>query len=109
MRFVAAQLLALYEGDLWVRSASHANAMAARLATGLEELATAGAVPGLRIAHPVEVNSVFATLPADVADRVRSRFAFGAWPTDPGLYRLMCAFDTQPEHVDALLAAIAEG
>ncbi|EYT54827.1 threonine aldolase [Leucobacter sp. UCD-THU] len=109
MRFVSAQLLALYEGDLWVRSASHANAMAARLATGLEELATAGAVPGLRIAHPVEVNSVFATLPADVADRVRSRFAFGARPTDPGLYRLMCAFDTQPEHVDALLAAIAEG
>ena len=32
MRFVSAQLLALYEGDLWNRSASHANAMAVRLA-----------------------------------------------------------------------------
>ena len=31
MRFVSAQLVALYEGDLWLRSAAHANAMAARL------------------------------------------------------------------------------
>ena len=32
MRFVSAQLVALFDGDLWQRSASHANAMAARLA-----------------------------------------------------------------------------
>ena len=31
MRFVSAQLLALLEGDLWLRSARHANAMARRL------------------------------------------------------------------------------
>ncbi|QZY50985.1 threonine aldolase family protein [Leucobacter tenebrionis] len=106
MRFVSAQLLALYEGDLWLRSARHANAMAARLAAGLEGLATEGS--GIGIAHPVEVNSVFATLPAEAAERARQRFAFGAWPTEPGLYRLMCAFDTRPEDVDALLAALAE-
>ena len=32
MRFVSAQLIALYGGDLWLRSAAHANAMATRLA-----------------------------------------------------------------------------
>ena len=31
MRFVAAQFLALLEDDLWLRSAGHANAMAAAL------------------------------------------------------------------------------
>ena len=30
MRFLSAQLIALYEGDLWLRNAQHANAMAAR-------------------------------------------------------------------------------
>ena len=36
MRFVSAQFIALLEGDLWLRSASHANAMAARLRAGVE-------------------------------------------------------------------------
>ncbi|MFV0433994.1 MAG: threonine aldolase family protein [Leucobacter sp.] len=107
MRFTSAQLLALYEGDLWLRSAAHANAMAARLASGIERLAASGRVPGLGIAHPVQSNVVFATLPPAAAERALQQFAFGPWPTAPGLYRLMCAFDTQPEHVDALLDAIA--
>lgn len=102
MRFVSAQLLALYEGDLWRRSASHANAMAARLADGL------AAIPGVRIAHAVESNTVFAHLPADMAERGQAAFAFGGWPGGaPDLYRLMCAFDTTEADVDALLAAFA--
>src|SRR5262249_38163461 len=32
MRFISAQFEALLDGDLWLRSAEHANAMAARLA-----------------------------------------------------------------------------
>ncbi len=36
MRFVSAQLIALLEGDLWLRNASHANAMAQRLRAGVE-------------------------------------------------------------------------
>lgn len=108
MRFVSAQLLALYEGDLWLRSAQHANAMTARLAAGLKRLAASDAASsGVRITQPVESNAVFVRLPGDAAARAQQRFAFGAWPTEPGLYRLMCAFDTQPEHVDALLAALA--
>ncbi|MFT4231260.1 MAG: beta-eliminating lyase-related protein [Leucobacter sp.] len=106
MRFLSAQLLALYEGDLWLRSARHANAMAARLAAGLEELGRMH--QGVGIAQPVESNAVFAVLPAAVAERAQQRFAFGAWPTEPGLYRLMCAFDTRDEHVDALLEHLGE-
>ena len=109
MRFASAQLLALYRpdaerGPLWQRSASHANAMAARLAAGLGELAAAG--HAVAVVEPVESNAVFASLPAEAAERARERFAFSAWPSGPDTYRLMCSFDTTAEDVDALLAEL---
>lgn len=100
MRFTSAQLLALYEGDLWRRSAGHANAMADRLAQGLTQI-------GVEIAHPVESNAVFITLTPAAAARAQARFAFGPWPAAPNMYRLMCAFDTTESDVDELLAVIA--
>lgn len=106
MRFISAQLNALYAGELWRRSASHANAMAARLAAGIEALAARD--PEIRIAQPVQSNAVFAHLPEAAAARAQARYRFGQWPTSPGLYRLMCAFDTREEDVDALIAALAE-
>lgn len=105
MRFTSAQLNALYEGDLWLRSARHANAMAARLATGIEALSATDTA--IRIAQPVQSNAVFAQLPQATAARVQARYRFGQWPTEPGLYRLMCAFDTREEDVDGLIAALA--
>ncbi|GEN78926.1 threonine aldolase family protein [Actinotalea fermentans] len=100
MRFVSAQLLALYDGDLWLRSAAHANAMAARLAGAL------AAVPGVEIALPVQANAVFAILPPGVADRVRERYWFYDWDGRPGMVRLMCSFDTTQTDVDELTASV---
>ena len=57
MRFVSAQLLRLLRDDLWRETAGHANGMAGRLADGLR------AIPGVRIAYPVEANAVFPALP----------------------------------------------
>ena len=65
MRFMSAQFIALLEGDLWLRSASHANAMAARLRAGVES------IPGVELSQKTESNGVFAILPAGVADRLR--------------------------------------
>ncbi|TCK33885.1 L-threonine aldolase [Leucobacter luti] len=107
MRFVSAQLLALYEGELWRRSAAHTNAMAARLARGIETLAAQDPSRGLRILFPVESNAVFVQLPPEVAAHAQQRFTFGAWPGGADQYRLMCAFDTTEEEVDALLEALA--
>ncbi len=101
MRFVSAQLLALYEGDLWLRSARHANAMAQRLAEGV------AGVAGVTITQPVESNAVFARLPADAADRVREQFSFYDWDAASGEVRWMCAFDTTAQDVDAFVAAVA--
>lgn len=111
MRFISAQLLALYSGDLWLRSASHANAMAARLRAGMEEIA-GEAGPDIderqRIAlpYPTQSNAVFAALPPAVKARARERFHFYDWPGDDRLVRLMCAFDTTVEDVDALISVI---
>ena len=64
MRFVSAQLEALLDGDLWLRSAANANAMAARLA------AAVSAIDGVEITHPVDANGVFARLPRPAIDRL---------------------------------------
>lgn len=105
MRFISAQLLALYEGDLWQRSAGHSNAMAARLRAGLEALIADGA--DIALPHPTQSNAVFAELPPEAKARAHDRFHFYDWPGDASLVRLMCAFDTTPDDVDALLSAIA--
>lgn len=107
MRFLSAQLNALYEGGLWRTSANHANAMAKRLEAGLTEAVAAGRMPELSIVAPVESNVVFVHMPEEVAARARQKFAFANWPMAKNVVRLMCAFDTTAEDVDALIAAIA--
>lgn len=102
MRFMSAQLIALYEGDLWLRSARHANAMAQRLRDGVHGL------PGVEVVRPVQANAVFAVLPPGVADRLRARFRFYDWDVATGEVRWMCAFDTTEADVDAFVSALKE-
>ncbi|MGW5022924.1 threonine aldolase family protein [Streptomyces cacaoi] len=98
-RFVSAQLLALLDDELWLENARHSNAMATLLADGLST------VPGVRLAHPVESNAVFAVLPDELAQRLRRRYAFSTWDPDRGLVRLMTAFDTTRQDVERFVEA----
>jgi len=107
MRFVSAQLIALLEGDLWLRSARHANAMAARLRAGVEAGIADGSIRGVAFTQPTQVNGVFATLPDGVADRLRESFRFYDWDAARREVRWMCSFDTQPEDVDAFVAELS--
>ena len=100
MRFMSAQFIALLEGDLWLRSASHANAMAARLRAGVES------IPGVELSQKTESNGVFAILPAGVADRLRESFRFYDWNEAKREVRWMCSFDTTEDDVDSFIAAI---
>jgi len=100
MRFVAAQFEALLEGERWRASAGHANAMAQRLADGVR-----GAV---EITQPVQANVVFAILPPQAADELRSEWFFYTWNERTGEVRWMCAWDTTEEDVDAFAAAVRE-
>ena len=100
MRFVSAQLIALLEGDLWLRSAQQSNAMAARLAEGVRGLA------GVHITQPVQANAVFAILDPLVANRLRESFRFYDWNPATGEVRWMCAFDTTEADVDAFVSEL---
>jgi len=100
MRFVSAQLIALLEGDLWLRSASHANAMAQRLRTAVE------GIDGVTLTQKTQANAVFAILPDGVADRLRESFRFYDWNPATREVRWMCAFDTTEADIDAFAAAL---
>ncbi|MGV9859940.1 threonine aldolase family protein [Gordonia sp. NPDC003425] len=107
MRFISAQFLALFDDDLGLRNALHANAMAARLRTALEDAVVSGRLPGLTFAQPTDSNVVFARLPVDIADRIRERVHFYDWNREAGEVRWMTAWDTSPDDVDRFVDVIA--
>jgi threonine aldolase len=95
-RFLAAQILALLEGGLWLDNARAANAAAQAIAGGAHA----------RLVHPVEANEVFVRL--DGAERAALRaqgFAFYDW--DESAARLVASWNTRIEHAAALGQAIA--
>lgn len=106
MRFLSAQLSAYLQDDLWLRYATHANKMAARLAEGLADL------PDVRLCFPVEANEVFVQFPAAIAQALQSEgFQFYAdfYPDQTGditTARLVTAFDTDPASVEKLIATL---
>jgi threonine aldolase len=104
MRFLSAQLVAYLEGDLWLRNAQQANAMAARLAAGLALL------PGIRLAQPVEANEVFVSMSDNVIKALLTDgFEFHRWAAPLGesgpVVRLVTAFCTTAADVDEFVAA----
>jgi threonine aldolase len=99
-RFLAAQFIALFEGDLWLALASHANAMAARLADGVR------ALPALEITQAVESNAVFARLPRAAIEPLQAQWPFYVWDEPSDEVRWVCSWDTTPAEVDAFVSAI---
>lgn len=103
MRFVSAQFAAMYEGDLWKRCASHANAMARRLADG----ATA---KGVKLPFPVQANEIFALLDDERIPELQDEFRFYSWEegvkVGQSLVRWVTSWDTTPEDVDRMLSAL---
>jgi len=95
-RYLAAQILAMLEDEVWLRNARAANAAAARLAEA------AGAD---RVLLPVEANEVFIRVSAEEDAALRAGgFDFYDW--GPGEARLVTSWDSDPAAVDALAAAI---
>ena len=95
-RFIAAQILALLDGDLWLDLARHANAAAAEVAQGAGE----------RLLFAPQANEVFVQL--TIAERTALRaqgFAFYDW--DEHSVRLVASWDTPQSDAAALGKAIA--
>jgi threonine aldolase len=100
-RYLAAQILAMLEGDLWLENARAANAAAQEIARAC----------GNRLIHAVEANEVFAMLsPAEQAALRAQGFDFYDWPAPagaPGAARLVTAWSSPPHEVEALARALA--
>ena len=98
-RYIAAQMLAYIENDLWRANAERANALAARI----------GAAAGDWVSAPVETNQIFIKPGAANLAALRSAGAdFYDWgPADSGEARLVVSWDQDEAEVDALCAAIA--
>jgi len=101
MRYMAAQFDALLGGDLWLRCARHANAMAQRLEAAVRDL------PHVSITQPVEANAVFAVIEPELTARLQRDWPFYVWNDATGEVRWMTAWDTRPEDVDAFAAAVS--
>ena len=99
MRYLSAQFLAFFEHDLWKQNASHANAMARKLAEGLKTIGKP-----VTINQEVHANVVFASLHETVRNQLQEEFYFYLWNAALGEVRLMCSFDTTPEQVDHFIA-----
>jgi len=94
-RYLAAQVLAMLKGDLWLANARAANAAAA-------EIASAG---GRRLLHPVEANEVFLRCTAAEREALRGQ-GFGFYDWGPDAARFVAAWDTAERDARALSRAI---
>ena len=95
-RFLAAQLLAMLDGDLWLANARAANAAAATLAKAA----------GDRLVYPVEANELFVRMTAAEAAAIRAHgYDFYDWA--PGEVRLVTSWDQDMDAVAKLAAAIS--
>jgi threonine aldolase len=100
MRFISAQFDALLSGDLWLRNARHANAMARRLEAAVNEIS------GAEVLYPVQANAVFAIIPRDVAARLREQYSFYIWNEQTGAVRWMTSFDTTETDIDSFVSSL---
>ncbi|QDZ08950.1 low specificity L-threonine aldolase [Sphingomonas panacisoli] len=95
-RYLAAQILAMLDDDVWLTNARAANAGAAMLARAA----------GDRLVYPVEANEVFLRVTPDEAASLRAPgFDFYDWA--PGEVRLVTSWDQQEAAIKPLADAIA--
>lgn len=87
-RFIAAQFSAVLKDNLWLKTASHANRMAQKLAN------EANKIPGVRITQKVQGNEIFAIIPRDKIQVLQEKCFFYVWDENASEVRWVCSFDT---------------
>src|SRR3989338_8861493 len=102
-RYLSAQMEAYLTDDLWLRLATHANAMGARLAKGI------AALPDIPLQRPAPANMLFPEWPAGTHARLDSAgAAYYQMPAPQGreAARLVTSWSTTEADVDAFLNAL---
>ncbi len=96
IRYIAAQFLALFEGDLWLANARAANARAQELYEKVQ------GIPGIDVARPV-VNSLYPVVPETIRDDLRQWSFFYDWDRSRGQVRWMTSWDTTGADIDTFV------
>jgi threonine aldolase len=102
MRFTAAQFEALLTGDLWRRSAEHANRMARVLEKEISR------IPGVTVVWKVEANGVFVQIPRHAIEKIKKHYFFYVWIEEESIVRWMCSFDTTEDDIRRFADLVAE-
>jgi threonine aldolase len=107
-RYLAAQMLAYLQDDLWRDSAARANANAAYLAQGLT-------AAGAQFLHPCDANMIFASFPRAAHQRLQAAGAMyyiwdgeleGEDPDQMIAARLVCDWSISRQDIDQFLALV---
>ena len=97
MRYLSCQFTAYLTDELWLKKATHANVMAAKLYKELKKL------PEVTFTQKVESNQLFLTMPRPIIDRMLESYFFYFWNEDKDEIRLVTSFDTTEEDVDEFI------
>jgi threonine aldolase len=93
-RYIAAQVLALLEGDRWLANAAQANAMARRLHAATVD------IPGLELGEAPAVSSLFPIVPAAAARELMAWSFVWPWDMERSMLRWMTSWSTTEDDVD---------
>lgn len=102
MRFISAQFLAYLHNEQWRKTASHANKMAALLASKLSE------VSEVKITQAVQANGVFAVIPPQILSRLQEKYFFYVWDEEMCEVRWMTSWDTTEQHINSFVELIKQ-
>ena len=100
MRFLSAQYIEYFHDDLWLKNASHSNAMAENLYKQICDL------PGVNFTQKVEVNSLFLILPKKAISKMLEHYFFYMWDENTDEIRLVCSWDTTQSDIDAFVECL---
>ena len=101
-RLLGIQFMELFRDDLWFSLAEHANTLAVKLQAGLEE-------KGVNMMVHSPTNQIFPVFSNEDVERLSRDFAFEIWGKEDEnhtVIRLVCSWATNPEVVEAFLAAV---
>lgn len=98
MRFISAQFNAYFEEGVFLKNASHSNAMGKLIYNGLK------GIQGIDFVGTVDGNMLFVRLPEAVIRSLRSEFHFYTMGTD--VIRLVASFDTTQEECESLVERV---
>ncbi len=101
MRYISAQFEGYLTDDLWLHNARQANRTAQRLRKAVEAL-------GITVTQPTEANEVFAVLPPQIIEPLRSIFFFYDWDESRREVRWVCSWDTTEDDIERFATTLKQ-